>query len=252
MALSIKDQFDLSHPDRYFGGNTIIKDGLFLTGVDRYIGVDRDISIRALKLISQGRVDLFNQERVFSWIEKLHFQTKRESKDTLSITFLEAMQSLVDKTDNRFKRRGYRITIDRNDMSQYYGYGGNSGLICYGARILRFIANREAYKHIGYKYGLSRSSHEVDFPAKLRIFITNPKDISYASDYAGQYEAGIIIKKVDNNLWEFSFDEYFLSTHHEYEWNLDLWSKIFLAIKPLMSTLFEADVVYKKENQFND
>lgn len=72
------------------------------------------------------------------------------------------------------------------------------------------------------------------------------------SPYAGQYESGVIIKKVDNNFWEFSFDGYFLSTHHEYEWNLDLWSKIFIAIKPLMSVLFQADVVYKKENQFND
>lgn len=250
MTLSVKEQFDLSHPDTYCGG--IIKDGLFLTSVDKYIGIDRDISIRALKLISQGRVDLFNQERVFSWIEKLRFQAKRESNDTLSIAFFEAMQSLVDKTDSRFKRRGYRITFDRDDMSQYYGYGGNSGLICYGTRILRFIANREAYKHIGYKYGLSRSSHIVDFPAKLRIFITNPRDIGYSSDYSGQYESGITIQKIDNNFWEFYFDDYFLSTHHEYEWNLDLWGKIFLAIKPLMSDLFEADVVCRRENQFND
>lgn len=252
MTLSIKEQFDLSHPEIYYEGNTILNSGLFLTGVDKYIGVDIGISIRVLKLITQGRVNLFNQERIFSWIDKLHHKVKRKNNDPLSIAFFEAMQSLTDKTDGRFKRRGYKSKFNREDISQYYGIGGDSGAIFYGSRILRFLANREAFKHIGDKFGLSRNQNTVDFPAKLRIFITNPKDSSYANNYSGHYESGMTINRIDGNCWEVLFDEYFLSTHHEYLWNLNLWSKIFFAIKPLMSELFEAEIIYKKENQFND
>ena len=254
MTLSIEQQFDLRCPERFnpFLGKRIIGSGLFLDGLDDFIVRDKDIAIRALRAITSERVDIFNQERIFLWLDKLHFIAKRNSRDELSEAFLAAMQALCEKTDMRFKRRGYKALLDREEASQYCGFGGPAGLISYGLRNVRFISNREAYKHFGKKYGANRPSHLVDFPARLRIFVKNPRDQEFAEEFEGCYEGGATIIKANDDLWELCFDDYFLNTHHEYLWNLNLWHKIFTAIEPFLSELLDADIFFTREDQFND
>ncbi|WP_295384470.1 hypothetical protein [uncultured Thiodictyon sp.] len=254
MTLSIEQQFDLKYPERFnpFFGKPIIDSGLFLDGVDDFIVRDEDISIRALRAITSGRVDIFNQERIFLWLDKLHFLAQKNSHSDISEAFFSAMQALCEKTDMRFRRRGYRTSLDREAASECYAFGGNASLISYGLRKVRFISNREAYKHFGEKYGSARPSHLVDFPARLRIFVKNPRDKEFAEEFEGCYEGGATIIKVDDDSWELCFDAYCLNTHHEYLWNLNLWHKIFKAVEPFLSDLLDADIVFTREDQFSD
>ena len=255
MTLSIEEQFDLKALERFdpfLGKKRIVDSGLFLKGIDDFIVKDKDVTIRVLRNITLGRVDIFNQERIFVWLDKLRFRVKKNSPDEISEAFFATMQTLLEKTDIRFKRRDYQAFLNKEEASQYYGFYGSAGLISYGLRLVRLIANREAYKNFGYKYCASYPAHLVDFPARLRIFIRNPKDKKFAKEFEGRYEGGATISKLNEALWELCFDKYFLSTHHEYRWNLTLWMKIFTAIHPFLCELLDADITYTQENEFND
>jgi len=94
--------------------------------------------------------------------------------------------------------------------------------------------------------------YQVDLPARLRIFVNNPRDQEFAGEFEGCYEGGATIIKANDDLWELCFDDYFLNTHHEYLWNLNLWHKIFTAIEPFLSELLDADIFFTREDQFND
>lgn len=254
MSLTIKEQFDqdaLRKFNRFLDRTKIVESGLFFEGIDDSIMRDKEIAILFLRTIALGRADIFNQERVFSWIDKLHLVPNKNGNDEFSKAFYSAMQALCEKTDMRFKRRGYKSLFNKKEASELEAFGV-SAVISNGLRQARYIANREAYKHFGEKYGVDRPAHLVDFPARLRIMIKNLKNKEFADNFEGRFEGGATISKINEGLWEINFDDYFLNTHHEYKWNLNLWYKIFAAIKPYLSELFIADITYIKENQFND
>ena len=78
-----------------------------------------------------------------------------------------------------------------------------------------------------------------------------PKEVR-RNDYAGKYRTGATIKQIDENLWVFNFDDYYLSTDSEHQWNFTLWKKIFIALKPLLEKTLLAEIYYKSEWEFND
>lgn len=135
MSLTIKEQFDYCYPERFdplFGQNRLVISGLFLEGVGDLVLKDLDVASRVLRTIELGRVDIFCQERIFQWIHELHHLALANRLTSFTESFYSAMSALTDKTDARFKRRGYHSTLNKDEASEHYGFGGIAAYISYG------------------------------------------------------------------------------------------------------------------------
>jgi hypothetical protein len=254
MAASIIDFFDISHPRKFVPhiGSKVAGRGALLNGLDDHVVKDKNVAVSVLRAIETGKVDLFCQERIFAWLEKLHSASRLDRTDEVAVAFRAAMTALREETNARFRYRGYRIRLDKAQAKQKLACGGNASLISYGVMQMRFLANCEAYKHFGQKYVDRGEGLAVELPAKMDLYIVDPKDSEFAAEFDGRFVGGATIKKIDASRWHFSFDDYCLSTSHEQKWSPALWLKIFAAIQPIASTLFNADIVYKFENQFDN
>ncbi len=253
MASSVTDFFDIHHPIQFtpYINSKVAEGRAFLEGIDDLVKTDENVTIAVLRAIEAGKVDLFCQERIFSWLENLQSAASLNRTDEVALAFRAAMTALSVKTDSRFRYRGYRTRLDKDQAQLNLACGGFASMISYGAMQMRFLANREAYKHFGQKYVDKGKSTTVEVPARMYIYIENPKDSALADEFTGSFVGGATIKKIDANRWHFSFDDYFLDTSHEQKWSPGLWLKVFKAIQPIASTLFDAEIVYKLENRFD-
>ena len=243
-------EFESLHSYLNIKDEKVYDDGCFRKGLDKYIN-SPDVMQQILLAITKGNVDIFRQERIFSWLDKWHHAVWQNPNHPICTYFYNAMHSLELNTDKRFKSRGYRSTMTKTELSELQGYG-DFAIIDQMILTARYLANREAYKHFGVMYGFKEPYNVLGIPTKLTICIRNPKYQDFAKDYAGKYRTGATIKQIDENLWVFNFDDYYLSTDSEHQWNFTLWKKIFIALKPLLEKTLLAEIYYKSEWEFND
>lgn len=247
MSLTIKEQFNRTYPDMYspYSWNKqFYKDGLFLNGVDK----DIELATKILQAVQKGRIDLFCQEDIFCWLKNFKVLVNKNTQTEFSELFFLTMQSLVDKTDSRFKYRGYKTSLNKEYALECIGFGGQAAFISYGLNHARYLANCEVYKHIGIVYGKNYPSHFVERPGKTVIFITNPRYEECANNFEGRYIGGAKITKTNENCWKVEFEDYL----KDFEWNSVLWSKIYNRIKPTFEFIFDADISINVQWQFED
>jgi hypothetical protein len=251
MANSVKDYFDLSDPLVHSIHD--VADGILPSrfSFSDLLRSSTDLK-RFLELLRDGELNVFCQERIFEWIYRLSYGVKHLNSQGIPELFKDAMDSMHDHADQWFSKYDHEIELDSTALSEHYGFGGHAAANNYGLRKVRILANLEAFKHFGYRFGRYMPERTVDYPAKLEIFISSPRYAEVAEAYAGCYLAGSTIREVEKGVWIMQFDEHYLCKETEFLWNLDLWGKIFFAIKPELEKLFAAEISFKRQDRFND
>jgi hypothetical protein len=255
MSLTIEDQFDMVWPATCIAATArgMVKSGLFYEGVEKLVLSDARFAICALKQIEMGRVDIFRQESVLIWMQKLSTLAERRSaSEELRSGFYSAMGSIAINTNARFTRRGYKQALSPADASECYGLGGDAGVISYGLRNARYLVNRELFRIFGESHLAPRDPRYIDRPGKATIVISNPKDAGYALNFVGRYQGGGSITQSEEHKWALKFDEHVDSKCSAFEWNGGLWARAYSEIVPMLEKLFEADVQVSIDWQFDD
>lgn len=194
---------------------TVVDDsGLLLNGVDQYITTQPACAAEFLRAVRSGNVNFAQQHRAAKLLLEIHRASHARSSRVhqLAGEVRETLQLLEGNVGDLMLKQGADLTIDRDRLSEYYGFGGHPGANRYVLSVARSAALCAFIRSYCSRAG--RSERVSDLCGLWSLSLTNPQDASTAAEYAGRYGSTAqaeITQSHDSASWDIHF-------HHFLPW----------------------------------